>query len=56
MTGFDWHADAITRATAIDARYRSTQNVRRFFRAECGEGFAFDRAFMARRSFRRAFK
>jgi hypothetical protein len=43
----DWHGGAITRATAIDATYKNTQNVRRFLQRECGEGFAFDRAFMA---------
>jgi hypothetical protein len=47
MAGFDWHSDAITPATVIDAGYRNTQNVRRFFRAQCGADFAFDRAFMA---------
>ena len=47
MARFDWHADPITLETVIDAGYRNTQNVRRFFHAACGEGFAFDRAFMA---------
>lgn len=47
MTGFDWHGGEITRATPITASYRNTQNVRRFFRAECGDAFAFDRSFMA---------
>ncbi|MET7142862.1 DUF6434 domain-containing protein [Xanthomonas sp. PPL139] len=45
--GFDWHSDTITRATPVDGRYRNTQNVRRFLVAACGDGFAFDRAFMA---------
>jgi hypothetical protein len=44
---FDWHADAIDRATPIDAGYRNTQNVRRFMTRECGETFRFDRSFMA---------
>jgi hypothetical protein len=44
---FDWHSDAITRATPLTKSYRSTQNVRRFFKAECGDGFKFDRSFMA---------
>ncbi|WP_198924965.1 DUF6434 domain-containing protein [Nitrospirillum viridazoti] len=44
---FDWHADPIDRATPITAGYRATQNVRRFFRRECGEHFRFDRPFMA---------
>lgn len=47
MTGFDWHADAIDRDTPVTPTYRNTQNVRRFLIAECGDGFAFDRAFMA---------
>ncbi|MDS9992186.1 DUF6434 domain-containing protein [Xanthomonas sp. A2111] len=44
---FDWHSDTITRATPVDGRYRNTQNVRRFLVDVCGDGFAFDRAFMA---------
>ena len=44
---FDWHADTITSATRIDANYRNTQNVRRFFKRSCGEHFKFDRSFMA---------
>jgi len=47
MKGFDWHADAIDRNTAVTPTYRNTQNVRRFLTAQCGEDFAFDRAFMA---------
>ena len=43
---FDWHSDPITRKTPITATYRNTQNVRRFFRTECGDHFKFDRAFM----------
>jgi len=46
MDPFDWHADPITRATPVTATYRSTQNVRRFLRGECGPHFKFDRAFM----------
>tara|TARA_R110000850_G_scaffold117597_2_gene234099 strand:+ start:1215 stop:1421 length:207 start_codon:yes stop_codon:yes gene_type:complete len=44
---FDWHADVITRATQVNADYRSTQNVRRFMRSQCGDAFTFDRPFMA---------
>jgi Domain of unknown function (DUF6434) len=44
---FDWHGDPITSATLITTAYRNTQNVRRFFKAECGDHFKFDRAFMA---------
>jgi hypothetical protein len=47
MTTFDWHSGGITRATPITDCYRNTQNVRRFFKAECGDGFKFDRSFMA---------
>ena len=44
---FDWHSDPITRETPITRSYRNTQNVRRFFKAQCGAGFKFDRTFMA---------
>jgi hypothetical protein len=44
---FDWHSDPISRETPITTTYRNTQNVRRFFKAECGDHFKFDRSFMA---------
>ena len=47
MKGFDWHRDPILPKTPITASYRNTQNVRRFFQAQCGPDFKFDRAFMA---------
>jgi hypothetical protein len=47
MKAFDWHSGDITRATPITKSYRNTQNVRRFFKAECGDGFKFDVSFMA---------
>ena len=47
LKAFDWHSDPITRNTRITETYRNTQNVRRFFRAECGDHFKFDRSFMA---------
>ena len=47
MPIFDWHSSKITRRTPITADYRNTQNVRRFFRAQCGDAFKFDRSFMA---------
>jgi len=47
MAGFDWHSGAMTRDRPIDRTYRNTQMVRRFFRAQCGADFKFDRAFMA---------
>lgn len=44
---FDWHGGTIARTTNVDARYRSTQNVRRFLVNECGADFRFDRDLMA---------
>jgi hypothetical protein len=46
MASFDWHGDKITRDTPITTSYKNTQNVRRFFKSECGDGFKFDRNFM----------
>ena len=43
----DWHCEVIERDTVIDDTYKNTQNVRRFFRAQIGEHFKFDRPFMA---------
>ena len=47
MPPFEWHSERITRSTQITTSYRNTQNVRRFFKAECGHQFKFDRSFMA---------
>ncbi len=47
MAAFDWHSGTMTRDRAVDRNYRNTQMVRRFFRAQCGADFKFDRAFMA---------
>jgi hypothetical protein len=47
VSSFDWHGGQITRATPITKSYRNTRTVRRFFEAECGNNFKFDRAFMA---------
>jgi hypothetical protein len=47
MVGFFWHGAKITRKTPITADYKNTQNVRRFFKANCGADFKFDRSFMA---------
>ena len=44
---FDWHGAVITRDTVVGKDYRNTQNVRRFMREQCGEGFKFDRPLMA---------
>ncbi len=46
MKKFDWHSEKITPDTVIDSSYRNTQNVRRFFKAQCGEAFKFNRSFM----------
>lgn len=46
MSRFDWHADLITRDTPVTEDYRNTQNVRRFLREQCGDGFKFDRSYM----------
>jgi hypothetical protein len=47
MTVFDWHSGAIARATILTKSFRTTQKVRRFFKAECGNDFTFDRDFRA---------
>ena len=47
MSNFDWHCDPIARETPVDRTYRNTQNARRFLKSRCGEGFRFDRPFMA---------
>ncbi len=47
MEPFNWHSGRVTRATPITGAYRNTQNVRGFFQAQCGDGFRFDRPFMA---------
>lgn len=43
---FDWHYSGLSSHTIITPDYRTTQNVRRFFKAEIGEAFKFDRSFM----------
>ncbi|PHR23094.1 MAG: hypothetical protein COA37_10050 [Hoeflea sp.] len=43
----DWHSDPAADSTIIDANYRNTQNVRRFFKSAIGDHFKFDRPFMA---------
>jgi Domain of unknown function (DUF6434) len=42
----DWHSVSLSLDTKIDAAYKNTQNVRRFFRQHLGDDFHFDRAFM----------
>lgn len=46
MNELDWHSDSISATTRIDTSYKNTQNVRRFFKATCGDHFRFDRGFM----------
>ena len=46
MAKFDWHSDEIRRETPVGENYKSTQNVRRFLKAQCGDDFKFDRPFM----------
>lgn len=43
---FDWHSDLIERDLKVTPDYKSTQNVRRFMRQECGARFKFDQPFM----------
>ncbi|MGR3511852.1 MAG: DUF6434 domain-containing protein [Paracoccaceae bacterium] len=43
---FDWHSEPLTPETVITDSYKNSQNVRRFFKAELGEGFKFNIAFM----------
>jgi len=44
---FDWHGADLTPETRITDSYRNTQNVRRFFKSQVGEGFKFNIEFMA---------
>ena len=44
---FDWHSSPLFSHTIITADYRNTQNVRRFFKSQIGDGFTFDRPFMS---------
>jgi len=45
-SGTDWHRDMLTLETRIDSGYRSTQNVRRFFKRHIGAHFTFTVEFM----------
>lgn len=45
-SAFDWHKAPLSPATVITDSYKNTQNVRRFFKAECEESFKFNTAFM----------
>ena len=46
MMANDWHRDALSLETRLDNGYRSTQNVRRFFRRYIGSHFRFNVEFM----------
>ncbi|YCO05200.1 DUF6434 domain-containing protein [Vibrio sp. VNB-15] len=46
MSKVDWHKNTIEDSTLITSSYKNTQNVRRYFKDKCGEGFKFDRDFM----------
>ncbi|UTZ41206.1 DUF6434 domain-containing protein [Vibrio campbellii] len=46
MSKVDWHKDPIEDNTLVTSSYKSTQNVRRYFKSKCGDNFAFDRGFM----------
>lgn len=43
---FDWHSADLTPETIITDSYKNSQNVRRFFKAEVGDGFKFTIGFM----------
>jgi hypothetical protein len=46
MTKFDWHSAELSRETALNKDYKTTQNVRRFLRTQCGDDFKLDRPFI----------
>lgn len=46
MEKIDWHCNQIDKNTLITSSYKSTQNVRQYFKSQCGDGFKFDRDFM----------
>ena len=46
-SSFNWHSEPLSRQTQITDSYKNSQNVRRFFQAEVGPHFKFNRAFMA---------
>ena len=43
---FNWHVDVLTPETIITDSYKNTQNVRRFFKSQLGDGFKFNIQFM----------
>ncbi|MEL6243167.1 MAG: DUF6434 domain-containing protein [Pseudomonadota bacterium] len=44
---FDWHSETLTPDTIITDSYKNSQNVRRFFKSQVGDGFKFNITFMA---------
>lgn len=46
MEKVDWHKNKIDDSTVITDSYKTTQNVRRYFKSKFGEQFKFDRDFM----------
>ncbi|MEO0497889.1 MAG: DUF6434 domain-containing protein [Pseudomonadota bacterium] len=46
-SSFDWHSEPLTPETIITDSYKNSQNVRRFFRSQIGDGFKFNIEFMA---------
>jgi hypothetical protein len=43
--GINWHSDKLTVHTVITESYKTTQNVRRFFKGETGNEVRFNREF-----------
>ena len=43
---FDWHKADLTPETVITDSYKNSQNVRRFFKSQLGDGFKFTIGFM----------
>ncbi|VXC69019.1 DUF6434 domain-containing protein [Pseudomonas sp. 8O] len=46
MNQIDWHKNHIDDSTLITDNYKTTQNVRRYFKSKFGDNFKFDRNFM----------
>ena len=46
MEKVDWHKNHIDDSTLITDSYKTTQNVRRYFKSRFGDDFKFDRDFM----------
>ena len=42
----DWHKEPLTLQTKITSSYKTTQNIRRFFKQHAGTEVHFSRAFM----------